>query len=67
VSDVGSILLQAAGGGVAALADNKVDKVNAESNILIMGIASQAETMGIVGFCLWGSILAIGLHGLRSR
>ncbi|KAL2860041.1 RTA1 like protein-domain-containing protein [Aspergillus pseudodeflectus] len=47
--DVGSIFLQAAGGGVASAGDDNPDRVNAGNNIMIAGIAFQVGTMGICG------------------
>ncbi|KAL3444140.1 RTA1 like protein-domain-containing protein [Aspergillus insuetus] len=48
--DIGSIILQAAGGGVAGAAgDDHPDRVNLGNNIMIAGIAFQVGTMSICG------------------
>lgn len=48
--DIGSILLQAAGGGVASSADDTdAGMLDAGNNIMIAGIAFQVVTMGICG------------------
>ncbi|KAL3455680.1 RTA1 like protein-domain-containing protein [Aspergillus heterothallicus] len=48
--DIGSIILQAAGGGVAGAAgDEHPDRVNLGNNIMIAGIAFQVGTMSICG------------------
>ncbi|KAI5456526.1 putative RTA1 domain protein [Mariannaea sp. PMI_226] len=46
--DIGSILLQAGGGGIAASA-NSPDKVDIGNNVIIAGIAFQVVTMAICG------------------
>ncbi|KAE8152826.1 RTA1 like protein-domain-containing protein [Aspergillus avenaceus] len=48
--DIGSLILQAAGGGVAAAAgSDQLDLVNAGNNIIITGIAFQVATMSVCG------------------
>lgn len=48
--DIGSLLLQAAGGGVAAAAGNTdLDMLKAGDNIIIAGIAFQVATMAVCG------------------
>lgn len=47
--DVGSICLQAIGGGVAASATNDADLLHVGNNIIIAGIAFQVATMLICG------------------
>ncbi|KAH6663660.1 RTA-like protein [Halenospora varia] len=49
--DIGSIIIQAAGGGIAAAARNKNDPglLNAGNNLMIAGIAFQVVTMALCG------------------
>lgn len=47
--DIGSLLLQAAGGGVAASAENDIDMTNTGNNIIIAGIVFQVATMAVCG------------------
>ncbi|CAG8928153.1 unnamed protein product [Penicillium salamii] len=48
--DIGSLILQAAGGGVAAAAGNDdMDMLKAGDNIIIAGIAFQVATMAVCG------------------
>ncbi|KAI9150563.1 Efflux pump himE [Paramyrothecium foliicola] len=47
--DIGSILLQAAGGGLAGAADDDMDLLNTGNNIIIAGIAFQVATMVACG------------------
>ncbi|OOO08208.1 RTA-like protein [Aspergillus oryzae] len=48
--DIGSLILQAAGGGVAAAAESEqVDLLNAGNDIIITGIAFQVATMSVCG------------------
>lgn len=47
--DIGSILLQAAGGGIAASAEDDKDLLDTGNNIIIAGIAFQVATMVACG------------------
>lgn len=47
--DIGSLFLQAAGGGVAASAEHDVDMTNTGNNIIIAGIVFQVVTMAVCG------------------
>lgn len=47
--DIGSIFLQAAGGGLAGSADDDMDLLNIGNNIIIAGIAFQVATMTACG------------------
>ncbi|KAL3447209.1 RTA1 like protein-domain-containing protein [Aspergillus insuetus] len=47
--DVGSLVLQAAGGGVAAAAGNDYDLLKVGDDIIIAGIAFQVATMSVCG------------------
>ncbi|KAI9039832.1 RTA1 domain-containing protein [Aspergillus affinis] len=47
--DVGSLFLQAAGGGVAASAEDDLDMTSTGNNIIIAGIVFQVVTMAVCG------------------
>ncbi|KAF9696515.1 hypothetical protein EKO04_005719 [Ascochyta lentis] len=47
--DIGSIVLQACGGGVAASGENNINLLNAGNNLIIAGIAFQVATMAACG------------------
>ncbi|KAL4880606.1 RTA1 like protein-domain-containing protein [Aspergillus karnatakaensis] len=47
--DVGSLVLQACGGGVAAAAENDYDLLQVGNDIIITGIAFQVATMSVCG------------------
>ncbi|MBE3043929.1 RTA1 domain-containing protein [Candidatus Bathyarchaeota archaeon] len=47
--DIGSILLQAAGGGIAASAEDDKDLLDIGNNVIIAGIAFQVATMVVCG------------------
>ena len=51
--DIGSIVLQAIGGGVAAAATNNIKLLDTGNGLIIAGIAFQVATMSVCGlFCL---------------
>ncbi|KAJ5104036.1 hypothetical protein N7532_004565 [Penicillium argentinense] len=60
--DVGSIILQAAGGGVANAAGTDQDMINAGNNIIIAGIAFQVATMSICGILALDFFIASRKH-----
>lgn len=62
--DVGSLLLQAAGGGVAAAA-GKTDQamLKAGDDIIIAGIAFQVATMAVCGFVALHFFWTVSRHG----
>lgn len=47
--DIVSILMQAAGGGIAGAADKNVDLAEAGNNLMVAGVAIQVATMGVCG------------------
>ncbi|RJE26729.1 RTA1 domain protein [Aspergillus sclerotialis] len=69
--DVGSLILQAAGGGVAASAGHSnQDLLDVGDNIIIAGIAFQVATMaccGILGLDFFISVLRRGRDSMREK
>ncbi|KAG2414819.1 hypothetical protein HFD88_006007 [Aspergillus terreus] len=62
--DIGSLILQAAGGGVAAAAGNtNVKLLNAGNNIIIAGIAFQVATMSVCGLLGLEFFVRVIRHG----
>lgn len=62
--DVGSLLLQAAGGGVAAGAGNDdADMLKAGDNIIIAGIAFQVATMAVCGILALQFFISVARNG----
>lgn len=62
--DVGSLLLQAAGGGVAAGANNdNAAMLKAGDNIIIAGIAFQVATMSVCGILALQFFISVARHG----
>ncbi|KAL4891132.1 RTA1 like protein-domain-containing protein [Aspergillus ambiguus] len=62
--DIGSLILQAAGGGVAAAAGNtNVKLLNAGNNIIIAGIAFQVATMSVCGLLGLEFFIRVIRHG----
>ncbi|KAF9890150.1 hypothetical protein FE257_006311 [Aspergillus nanangensis] len=62
--DIGSLILQAAGGGVAAAAGNtNFDLLTAGNNIIIAGIAFQVATMSVCGVLGLEFFIRVIRHG----
>ncbi|CAG8891445.1 unnamed protein product [Penicillium nalgiovense] len=61
-SDVGSIVLQAAGGGVANAAGTDQAMINTGNNIIIAGIAFQVATMSVCGLLASDFFIASRKH-----
>lgn len=61
--DVGSIILQAVGGGVAAAAGNDMDVLEVGNNIIIAGIAFQVATMSSCGILALEFFIRVRMHG----
>ncbi|KAJ6038309.1 uncharacterized protein N7446_005119 [Penicillium canescens] len=61
-SDVGSIVLQAAGGGVANAAGTNQAMINTGNNIIIAGIAFQVATMSVCGLLAFDFFIASRKH-----
>lgn len=66
--DIGSICLQAIGGGVAASAgSDNIDLLHVGNNIIIAGIAFQVATMLICGLLAGEFIMKLVRHGQPGR
>lgn len=64
--DIGSILLQAAGGGVAAAGKKNPSVLEAGNNIIITGIAFQVATMSVCGLLALEFFIRVYRNGRKG-